>query len=208
MVDAGTMTHWPKLGDPTPQPPECTGEIGCLCEATNGWEAPDGDYAADQYCPDNDGLAECMTTTFNASSEVGICTLCDEWRGPGCPCNDVGEPCDQGSCWGDDTGGPSNATGTCYVDDNLPAFGCLADCEALLGNGAFCMHDHPDHARCVPVGTTLPEASNCWWFVGHMDPQTLSCTSEEECVNDSDCHDLGYPIYFDCDASLRCVPNP
>lgn len=136
---------------------------------------------------------------------MGICTRCDEHRGPGCPCNDLTSPCDDGFCWGDDTNGEYSATGTCY-DDPPPTWGCLADCEELIGPGAFCMHDHPDHARCVPVGTTTPEASNCWWDGGHMDWQELECTLAEECVSSEDCWDLGYPSYFICDANVRCVP--
>lgn len=211
MVDDGDMWNWPKLADPTPQAPNCVGPIGCLCSDTAGWEKPDGDGGPNSYCEDNDGLATCQKTKFNASQNVGICTACDDVRGPGCPCNDLQEPCDVGFCWGDTTGGSASSVGTCWKDPP-PSWGCLADCESLLGNGATCMTDHPNGARCVPVGTTLPEASNCWWDGGHMDPQELECTMTPECgpaaPGGVSCADLGYPDYFVCDGSFRCVAQP
>jgi hypothetical protein len=213
MVLGGEMTTWPKPTDPTPQPPECQGGVGCLCEPTGGWEEADGDYSADSYCPEYDGFeTECMATKFNASSTVGICTSCEDFRGPGCECNDLTAPCEKGFCWGDDTGGVASAVGTCYVDPP-PSWGCLADCEALLGDGAFCMTQHPDGARCVPYGTTLPEASNCWWDGGFIDPEEGCVTEVDdqgalECNHTSDCAALGYPATFVCDATLRCVAQP
>jgi hypothetical protein len=207
---------WPMPAEPTPHAPACVGDIGCLCEDvdTGGYNTPpDGDFQEDTYCVDLDGQVECMTTTFNASETVGICTRCEDTRGPGCPCRDGHTPCDVGTCWGDDTGGTNSSWGQCFVDP--PHFACLADCEELLGPGAFCLTDHPDHARCVPVATGLPEASNCWWDEGHMDPQTLACTSTPECGPGAPplpgydtpptCQDLRYPPYFVCDASQRCV---
>ena len=207
MVRDGTMTHWPALTPETPNAPSCYSDPGCLCDPTDPWTPPDGDYSITKQCPDNDGLAVCMKTTFNASETVGICTLCDEHRGPGCPCNDLSTPCDSGFCFGDDTQGNASSVGTCY-QASPPSWGCLADCEALLGNGAFCMHDHPGAARCVPVGTTTPEAHNCWNSGGHMDPQELACTLQAECGNSADCHNLGYPTYFVCDGTLRCIAQP
>lgn len=208
------LWSWPEPAPPTPQPPTCVGDVGCLCE-TSDYEEPDGDYLPTSHCPDNDGQVECMTTTINASSTVGICTACNAFRGPGCPCRDGQLNCDEGSCFGDDTRGVNSAWGQCF--DEPPTFACLADCEELLGNGAFCMTEHPDHARCVPVGTGVPEASNCWWEEGHMDPQTLDCTSTPECGpgatplpgadHPPSCGDLGYPPYFICDGSQRCVPD-
>lgn len=207
MVRDGTMTHWPALTAPTPTPPNCFGSPGCQCEATDPWTPPDGDHAINLQCPDNDGLSVCMRTTFNASDTVGICTLCDEHRGPGCPCNDLSSPCDDGFCFGDDTQGNASATGTCY-DTPPPAWGCLADCEMLLGNGAFCMNHHPGGARCVPQGTSTSEAHNCWNSGGHMDPQELACTLQSECISNQACQALGYPVYFVCDGTLRCIPQP
>jgi hypothetical protein len=202
------MWYWPKPADPTPQAPTCEEDPGCLCADTGSYYQPDGDYLPTQYCPDHEGLATCQTTTFNASQTVGICTLCDEHRGAGCPCNELTQACDEGTCWGDDTFGQASATGICLGQDP-PSWQCLADCEQLLGNGAFCLHDHPDQARCVPYGTTLPEASNCWWDGGHMDPNELACTFDPECgvAAGVSCQDLGYPAYFVCDASLRCVAD-
>ena len=99
-----------------------------------------------------------------------------------------------------------SSQGVCYGDD-APSFACLEDCELVAGNGAFCMHDHPIRARCVPYGTTLPEAYDCWQNGGHMDPQELSCTTSAQCMVSADCHDLGYPFHFFCDGTLRCVTN-
>jgi hypothetical protein len=209
MVRAGDMTHWPMPADPTPHPPDCVGPLGCLCDEVPWDGVPDGDATDHTYCEDDEqGPATCQKTKFNASETVGICTSCADKRGPGCPCDDLSEPCDVGFCWGDDTGN-GGSTGTCW-NDPPPSWACLADCEALLGNGAFCMHDHPDHARCVPVGTSLPEASNCWWDGGHMDPQELACTTAPECgvAAGVTCQQLGYPDYFVCDGTLRCVPQP
>jgi len=204
-VRKGEMTHWPKWADPTPQAPVCLGGDGCLCLDTPANQAPDGDYQADKFCEDNDGLSVCMQTTFNASQTVGVCTRCDDLRGPGCPCNDVSAQCEEGFCFGDDTRGNAAGQGTCYQADP-PAWACLADCERLLGNGAFCMHDHPDHGRCVPVVTTRPAATTCWEQGGHMDPGELECSYAPECIVTADCAELGYPGYFACDPTLRCVP--
>ena len=111
-------------------------------------------------------------------------------------------------CWGDDTGGLAMAPGTCWKDPP-PSWGCLADCKALLGNGALCMTNHSDGVLCVPTGTTLPEASNCWWDGGHMDPQAMACTMTPECgpaaPGHASCEDLRYPDYFVRDQSSRCV---
>lgn len=207
MVRDGTMTHWPAITPATPTPPACYGDPNCLCDSTDPWTAPDGDYSITKQCPDNQGLSVCMKTTFNASDTVGICTLCDEHRGPGCPCNDLSNPCESGFCFGDDTQGNASATGICY-QANPPSWACLADCEMLLGNGAFCMNDHPGGGRCVPVATATNEAHNCWNAGGHMDPQALSCSFQPECVSTPDCHNLGYPSYFACDGTNRCIAQP
>ncbi len=205
LVFNGTLVEWPKPAPPTPKPPECVGDPGCLCPT--GQSAPDGDWSPDSACQDGDNPVVCMKTKFNASDTVGICTDCGKLRGPGCPCNDLKLPCQQGQCWGDDTYGTYAAIGTCYMDPP-PAWGCLANCEKLMGKGAFCMHDHPDHARCVPVGTTVPEASNCWWDGGHMDPKTLKCTKAAQCSTQTSCQSLGYPAYYTCDYDGRCIPDP
>lgn len=207
LVYTGGMTHWPLPAPPTPHAPQCEDEVGCLCSVAD-WQDPDGDYLPNTYCDDSEGDTVCMTKTFNASQTVGICTLCDEHRGPGCACNDLWMPCEQGNCYGDDTNGTDSAVGTCFMDDNVPDFACLADCEALMGAGSVCLPHHPDGARCVPPGTSNAEAGTCWLYTGHMDPGTNECTAEEECIETSDCHDLGYPVYFACDASLRCVAMP
>jgi hypothetical protein len=209
-VRDGKLYHWPKLADPTPVPPDCDGEIGCQCVAVPVHEAPDGDYSSTRYCADHEEQPTvCMKTKFNASDTVGICTNCADRRGPGCPCNDLDLPCDEGFCWGDDTG-PGNVTGTCYRDPP-PSWGCLANCPALLGAGAFCLHDHPGGARCVPYGTGLPDLFDCWNDGGYFN-------ADSECVTHecgplatpvpATCQDLGYPSYFVCDGSFRCIPDP
>lgn len=211
LVLEGDIVNWPKWGDPTPQPPQCVGDIGCLCDEVPSNEYPDGDYSETTYCDDNEvEPTVCMKTKFNASSTVGICTNCADVRGPGCPCEDLTQPCDEGFCWGDDTG-PGNVTGTCYHDPP-PHWGCLANCEALLGNGAFCMADHPGGARCVPYGTALPDAYNCWIYdEGYIDADgdcsTHECGPAAEPANTT-CQDLGYPEYFVCGDAFRCIPNP
>jgi hypothetical protein len=209
-VRDGELYRWPKLADPTPVPPDCDGEIGCLCVPVPANEAPDGDYAGNRYCADHEEQPTvCMTTKFNASDTVGICTNCADKRGPGCPCSDLDLPCDEGFCWGDDTG-PGNVTGTCYRDPP-PDWGCLANCEALLGTGAFCLHDHPGGARCVPYGTGLPDVFDCWNDGGYFDADSACAT--HECgplatPAHATCQDVGYPSYFVCDGSFRCVPDP
>lgn len=202
-VRAGTLVKWPRPTPPTPTPPDCYSDEGCRCDPIG---PPDGDGAVDQSCGDFDGEMTCQKTLFGTEN-VGICTKCDAVRGPGCACNDLDAPCDVGFCWGDDTRGNATGTGTCYRDPP-PAWGCLADCERLLGEGAFCLHDNPGKARCVPVGTTHVEGITCWEGGGHMDPNTLTCTHVEECTTNQQCRDLGYPEYFSCDQSLRCVPTP
>jgi hypothetical protein len=48
-------------------------------------------------------------------------------------------------------------------------------------------------------------AADYWWDGGHMDPDTLACTHEPECGSDLSCEDLGYPSYYVCDGTQRCV---
>jgi hypothetical protein len=209
-VRDGELYAWPKLADPTPVPPDCDGEIGCQCVPLPPNQAPDGDYSITRYCADHEAQPTvCMKTKFNATDTVGVCTNCADRRGPGCPCNDLTLPCDEGACWGDDTGGPSNATGTCYRDPP-PSWGCLVSCEALMGAGAFCLHDHPGGARCVPYGTGLPHVFDCWEDGGYYSANSECATHEcgpAAVPAPATCQDLGYPSYFVCDGSFRCVPD-
>lgn len=192
-------------GDPVgPSAPSCVGGEGCLYETVGFGDAPNGDFADDTFC--DDGL-QCQATSIGGTT-YGICGNCADERGAGCACDDgaTNQHCAPGlQCWDMDPTLPSNQ-GVCYGDE-APSFACLEDCELVAGNGAFCMHDHPGRARCVPYGTTLPEAYNCWQDGGHMDPQELSCTTSAQCFQASDCHALGYPFHFFCDGTLRCVTN-
>lgn len=216
MVWNKELWHWPEPAPPTPQPPTCESDPGCLCDATQGYYAPDGDFSENQYCSDHDGEATCVKTTFNASSTVGICVRCSDSRGPGCPCNDFQAPCDVGTCWGDDTGGTNASWGQCYVG-TPPLWSCLADCDALYNHGECMLETNVfgQRARCVPEGTAGPDAANCWMDTGHIDPQTLECTDTPECgagsgtggQPDQTCASLGYPPYFVCDYSQRCVAD-
>ena len=213
-VRSRDLWHWPMPAPPTAQPPTCVGGVGCLCEHINTGPLgtpPDGDSSHQHYCSDDDGQVECMGTKFGVAT-VGVCTRCADVRGPGCACRGEAEACDSGFCFGEDTG-QGGSYGTCYRDPP-PLFACLANCEDLLGSGAFCMNDHPVRARCVPYGTTTPEAYNCWESGGHMDPNQLACTGQPECGAGAPswnghpsptCQDLGYSAYFVCDASQRCV---
>ena len=213
LVKGGQIVSWPKWGDPTPHPPECTGDIGCLCDPVPAQGAPDGDYSPTKYCFDTEAEPTvCMETTFNASETVGICTNCADVRGPGCACNEVTQPCDVGFCWGEDTG-PGNVDGTCYRDPP-PDWACLANCEYLMGSGASCMHDHPDGARCVPYGVGLPDAYACWMDDGgyinpNGDCDMYECGHPDSSPAYASCQDLGYPGTFVCDqGAFRCMPNP
>lgn len=210
LVRQGDMVAWPKWADPTPTPPSCVGDIGCLCEETAFGEPPDGNYLPTTYCEDNEAEPTvCMKTKFNASDTVGICVNCGDHRGPGCPCHPLA-PCDEGSCYGQDSG-PGNMTGTCYGDEP-PAFVCLANCEGVMGPDAFCMTDHPGGGRCVPQGTPTPDAHNCWEGGGYIDPEG-DC-AQYECGPLADlaadppitCQDRGYPNTYKCDeGTFRCV---
>jgi len=205
LIREGELVDWPRPGDPTPQPPTCTDGPGCLCIDIGYQDAPDGDYHEDYFCT---GELECVRTAFGAGNEVGVCTGCDPVRGIGCPCRDGVQDCDVGSCFGDDTGGTDSSYGRCFEDP--PEFACLVNCDALLNHGE-CLTDHPDWARCVPPGTGLPEASNCWWDGGHLDPNGEGCVFTAECgpdaPGDATCADLGYPPYFTCSPQHRCVPD-
>ncbi|MBL8956039.1 MAG: hypothetical protein JNK82_35015 [Myxococcaceae bacterium] len=213
MVWKKQLWHWPEPAPPTPQPPSCHSDPGCLCDPTGPHDLPDGDYRDDRFCPDLDGTPSvCVETTVNASSTVGICRRCADVRGPGCACNDLEAPCDVGSCWGDDTGGLNSSWGECYVG-TPPLWSCLADCDALLNHGE-CMQEmlaFAQRAVCVPEGTAGPDAANCQQFTGHIDPNTLACTDDPQCgpgAGGVTCAQLGYPPYFVCDASQRCIADP
>ncbi len=194
-VKDGELVYWPELAEPTPQPPVCVGTEGCLCSELLG-ENPDGNHSIDQYCDDNDGEATCVRTAVNAGAIVGICTKCDPVRGPGCEC-DAQLPCDEGSCWGDDTYG--GGVGHCY-DDDPPSWVCLADCEQLFNQtNAECINTHIGGARCVDSDCPQYISEECY---------SLSMVCREgncivECTSVQDCADRGYPASFECVAN-RC----
>jgi hypothetical protein len=198
-VRDGELYQWPKLADPTPQPPSCVGEEGCLCdEVPSAGPAipPDGDYSIDHYCGDHDGEMTCVETAVNAGAIVGICTKCDPVRGPGCEC-DLQSPCDVGSCWGDDTW--DGGIGHCY--DDPPSWACLADCERLFNDGlAYCYNDHYGGARCMDSDCPPWVADDC--YQDGMVCRYGDCVVE--CASVQDCADLGYPSYFECSSAGRC----
>ena len=210
-VRSGEIVWWPYV-EPTPQPPQCVGGEGCRCDEVDPtYDEPDGDAGPDSFCIDNGNDLQCMERAFGAGNPVGICTDCDDVRGPGCECRDGHTPCDVGSCFGDDTRGQDMSWGRCYIEP--PEYACLVDCEELLGSGATCLWNHPGEARCVPNGVGLPEASNCWDDGGHLNGEgecvQYECGPEApdapDGTEDPNCQDLGYPPYFVCDDSFRCV---
>jgi hypothetical protein len=205
-VRDGHLAYWPKYADPTPHPPECQGAPGCLCDPIpfNAAIGPDGDGGPDLYCEDNEGETTCQLTAVNAGEIVGICVLCDDVRGGGCPCDDS-MPCDVGQCWGDDT--QNGGIGRCY-EDPPPAWQCLADCQALYNDEqATCQHDHLGGARCV-------DSSCPPWTTDECYGQNLVCF-DGECVQECNyyehpdyehvvtCQDAGYPPAFEC-VGYRC----
>ena len=166
-VYRGRMTQWPAPADPTPQPPKCVGDEGCLCSDEETWHLagyfePDGDYSPEQWCDDHDGEMTCMATKFGATTK-GICTKCDEVRGAGCEC-DAGRPCDKGSCFGDETF--NGGVGRCFEDP--PAWACLADCERLLNDDhAWCYAGYPTgQARCMD---NLSNRVNALWLLQSLE---------------------------------------
>jgi hypothetical protein len=130
-------------------------------------------------------------------TKFGVCVDCEEFRGPGCEC-DEGLPCDKGECFGEDTFG-GGGTGHCYVAP-APSWVCLADCERLFNDpGAYCYQEALGGARCYDSGCSEPEAKTCY-------PQGRVCRDSLcvlECVNQQDCAALGYPPAFACIAN-RC----
>jgi hypothetical protein len=215
--------RWWPLPETSPEPPACQGTPECLCDDVGPGDAPDGDFAIDKFCDNNqnpDYLPHlvCRAESFQGQS-YGVCEDCDEVgnRGPGCPCNDVQFPCNVGECWGDDTNGLASAVGTCFDTSmpphQTPTWDCLADCDHLYGVGGWCAWNHDDRARCVPGGVGLPEAVNCWNDGSWIDPNTLECApvGVNECEVSSDCQDVwGYPQPYGCVLSnegwKRCVP--
>lgn len=198
-VRDGELYRWPKLADPTPQPPDCVGGEGCLCNqvpAVGPPIPPDGDFSINHYCEDNDGEMTCVETKVNAGAIVGICTKCDPVRGPGCEC-DFSNPCDVGSCWGDDTW--NGGVGHCYEDP--PSWACLADCERLFNDGlAYCYNNHLGGARCMDSDCPKWKADECY-------QQGKICRYGQcvvECTSTADCDALGYPSYFECSTAGRC----
>ncbi len=202
LVHRRIMWSWPAPAQPTPQPPNCgqPGLEGCQCADTTGFgegSDPDGDYLIDTYCPDDDSMLSCAKTKFNASSTVGVCIDCDEFRGPGCEC-DGGRPCDKGECYGDDTFG-GGGTGHCYVTP-IPSWVCLADCERLFNDSeAYCYHDAIGGARCYDSFCSEPEAEACYQQ-GRVCRDSICVI---ECTTQQNCATLGYPPGFTCVAN-RC----
>gem|GEM_PF-6405743 len=203
MVRARQMWWWPAPAPPTPQPPSCVGDPGCLCsDVPQSGPAipPDGDYSIDHYCDDHTGNeTTCQTTRFNASDTVGICVECTDVRGPGCEC-DLSMPCDVGECFGDDTWG--GGVGRCY-EDLPPSWACAADCERLFNDPlAYCYNDHLGGARCMDSDCQPWDAEDCY-------QQGMLCRGGEcvvECESQVDCADAGYPSYYECASSGRCEP--
>jgi hypothetical protein len=207
MVKSGEMWWWPEPAPPTPQPPQCEGDIGCLCYETQLAEEPNGDYTSQHWCPDSEGSqVTCVETAVNAGAIVGICKSCDAERGPGCDCNDHDLPCDVGTCFGDDTFGLYAGTGKCYLEPP-PSWACLADCAKLFNDPqAWCYHDYPGpQARCFDSGCTRPMAYNC--ALQNKVCRDGACVPAE-CDNIPgslpSCGQLGYPPNFECTAQLRC----
>jgi hypothetical protein len=203
LVHRQILWSWPAPAQPTPQPPDCDqpGDEGCQCAVTLDFgegSDPDGDYRIDRYCPDADNPLSCIKTKFNASDTVGVCVDCEELRGPGCEC-DGGRPCDQGSCFGDDTFG--GGVGHCYVDP-IPDWVCLADCKRLFNDDdAYCYHEALGGARCYDSGCSEPEAEAC--FLQGKTCRDSACVVE--CSSEQDCDALGYPPAFICSPQGRCA---
>jgi hypothetical protein len=197
LVHRKIMWTWPAPAAPTPQPPDCDepGVEACQCAETLPFgegSDPDGDAAIDEYCPDDETELSCINTKFNASSTVGVCVDCEEFRGPGCEC-DSGQLCDQGDCFGEDTFG-GGGTGHCYVNP-IPPWVCLADCERLFNDpAAYCYHEALGGARCYDSGCSEPEAESC--FLQGKVCRDSACVIE--CVNQQGCTALGYPPAFEC----------
>jgi hypothetical protein len=200
-VRDGELWHWPLLPEPTPQPPECVGEEGCLCQqvpADGPLVPPDGDDSIDHFCDDHDGEMTCVKTEVNAGAIVGICTKCDPVRGPGCECDDFYQPCDVGFCFGDDTG--YGGVGHCYLDPP-PSWACVVDCQALFyDEQAWCYNDHIGGARCMDSDCQPWEADDC--YMQGMVCRGGACV--QECTSTADCAALGYPAYMECTTAGRC----
>ncbi|MGH9890599.1 MAG: hypothetical protein ACREA0_01170 [bacterium] len=213
-VYRGDMVEWPLPTPPTPQPPECEGEEGCLCEDTSSWPnhtyfEPDGDWRADRWCGDDDGEMTCVETKFGAQTKR-ICTKCDAVRGPGCECDNQ-RPCEVGECFGNQTF--NGGVGRCFKEPPL-SWACLADCDRLFNSPAgWCYSDYPTgKARCMDRLCSKPEAFNCN-LEGNLEGSSLDnnlegqvCRYGEcvvECDTTADCQAKGYPGSFVCQSN-RC----
>jgi len=201
----GRMVAWQAPATPTPTPPQdCDqGTEGCQCDdqsthPLSTYFEPDGDADDESWCPDNDGEATCVKTAFGTGNNVGICTKCEPERGPGCEC-DLQQPCQVGSCFGDDTF--NGGVGRCWKEPP-PTWACLADCERLYNDpGAYCYYDYPaPRGRCMDSSCPRPTAFACA-------EQGKVCRYGDcivECTSNADCEELGYPEYFECSSASRC----
>jgi hypothetical protein len=203
-VRNGEMWWWPHI-QASPQPPTCTGDPGCLCDEvpTGGPQvAPNGDYSPNHHCTDHDGVATCVKTAVTAGAIVGICTRCEDERGPGCECNKIHMPCDVGECFGDDTHGYAAGWGECYKAPP-PPWACLADCQRLFNDtGAWCYFDPPaGQPRCMDSECDVPTAYNC--AIQNQVCRDGTCVAME-CGPGTTCADLGYPPYYQCSSSFKC----
>ncbi|UJR78514.1 hypothetical protein [Sandaracinus amylolyticus] len=207
------MVRWPSSGDPPPAPCDVAGEEGCICDQVPSTGAPDGDYLPTQFCPDHEGEMTCVTTTFSASTTVGVCTRCQPAgdggnnRPAGCEC-ESDEQCAIGlSCYGADTQG-GGGLGHCYRDDRGPPdFACVADCRRLFNDPqAVCIHDYPGGARCFELACDDPDAFAPCYENGTgvcrtaCDPEGNDCETGcgSECVTDAQCDERGYPAGYSC----------
>lgn len=194
-----------------PDPPETTCQLlDGLFTDDEGYH-PDGNYAFDHYCPDDEGEAVCVQKEENGHV-YGDCVLCAEDPGaPGCLCVED-EDCGVGSqCFGSDAAN-GTARGRCYsVDELPPSWQCPIVCEDVLGTGAWCYHDFPLGGRCFSAITSEPDAFSCY-----TDPASFNQADGIDCVDEcsstADCKNGGvYPTWWECGADGGhgniCLPD-
>jgi hypothetical protein len=203
----GTLLLIGEAPEPPPPPPTTT------CSDVEWWQNPghealeaDGDAGPELYCPDEDGVVSVCVDNGNGTSDCQDCGPGTPY--PGCPCSSDDQCGADLTCWGDTFASATGVgmPGRCYPDDDLPPWACAYDCEANLGDDAWCYHDFASltgRARCMDALTTALELETCW--ENEMPAYDGECLVE--CWDDDDCHGGGelwadgwnYPSEYQCD---------
>jgi hypothetical protein len=195
------------------------------CELTQ----PDGADFDDRFCPGDEVV--CGIT----SGGNPICRQCGDGEDDaeeGCPCAMIDCESVGLGCWGD---GEWGTGGRCWDQDEPPNHMCIEECGVLAdatgdGSHPICVGPHTGHTlgsphdapssfsghpsycassastgECAVIGWCEEEAEG---VCGPPSAPFEGNECGEECANNQECHDRGFPSWYSCaESSRRCVPT-